>query len=88
VSAVEQGSQPRWRSRLPLWAPLILGAGVVWAFMLASSWPSPSEDEAATVVKVCHDGTLVLKREDGEFRLVRPGALRGWRAASDKVCEP
>jgi hypothetical protein len=88
MSAVEQGSRPRWRYWLAGLGPLLLGAGVVAAFVITFSWLPPSEEDNATVVKVCRDGTLVLKREDGEFRVLRPGAWHGWRAASDKVCEP
>lgn len=76
----------RWRQAPFLLIPLALvlfGAGLWWGLSTLSSPEEPS-----IVLKVCRDGTLVLRREDGEFRVVRPGALRGWHAASDKVCEP
>jgi hypothetical protein len=85
MSAVEQRSQPLWRGWLPVWAPLVFIAGLI--FVLLLSWLPPST-ETSTVIKGCRDGTLVLKRDDGEFRIVRPGAQSSWRAASDKVCEP
>jgi hypothetical protein len=67
---------------------LLLGGAVFGGAMVALvSWLNTPEGNA-TVLKVCHDGTLVLKGEDGEVRVVRPGASHSWRAVSDKVCEP
>jgi hypothetical protein len=71
---------------------LLLACAVVLGLGVATGWwalspPSPPIDKV-TVLKVCRDGTLVLRREDGEFRVLRPGAWQSWHAASDKVCEP
>ena len=90
MTSIEQGREGR-RSWLPpasVWGPLLGGAVAVGVIIALVSWLPSSPEAAATVVKVCRDGSLVLRREGGEFRVVRPGASLGWHAASDKVCEP
>ena len=47
--------------------------------------PPAALDETGVVVKVCRDGTLVLKKGD-HFEIVRPDKLAGWLAASADVC--
>jgi hypothetical protein len=84
LASAEQRAK-RWRQAPFLLLPLAIGL-FVWGLGWVLSLPSPEEHEI--VLKVCRDGTLVLRREDGEFRVVRPGALGSWRAVSDKVCEP
>lgn len=82
VSAVEQGSQSRWRSWLAPVGPCDPRR------TLALSWPSPSSGEGRDRRQGLPRRVPVLMRENGEFRIVRPGAQHGWPAASDKVCEP
>jgi hypothetical protein len=84
LASAEQRAK-RWHQAPFLLIPLAIGLSV-WGLWWVLSLPSPEDHEI--VLKVCRDGTLVLRREDGELRVLRTGALRSWRAASDKVCEP
>jgi hypothetical protein len=63
------------------------------AFLVRRSWLAPRSWVSVSLwfgglhrrrrkARSCRDGTLVLRREDGEFRVVRPGAELSWRAAS------
>jgi hypothetical protein len=66
----------------------VLLAGAVAIGTLAALYVvmAPSAPGQRTVVKVCLDGSLVLRTGDGDFEVVRPGAWRGWRAVGPGVC--
>lgn len=73
----------------PFLLPVVAGIGIVlliWA-IVATLPPSanPIVDDGI-VSRVCRDGTLIV-RKSGDFFVVRPDSWRGWRAASEKVCE-
>jgi hypothetical protein len=58
----------------------------VFGVFLAAMHAFPPAAETRTVVKVCRDGTLILRTNDGEFRVVRPGASGSWPATGPEVC--
>jgi hypothetical protein len=68
---------------------LLAGAVAVAIGMLASLYVAmaPGAPDQRTVIKVCWDGSLVLRMSDGDFEVVRPGAWRGWRAVGPGVCQ-
>ena len=72
------------------WAPLVVpplvGMAIVGAIVIASHIFPPTA-ETRTVVKVCLNGTLVLRTPDGDFRVVRPGTLGSWPAIGPEVCQ-
>jgi hypothetical protein len=69
--------------------PALLLAGAVAVATLASLYVvmMPIAPDQRTVVKVCRDGSMVLRTSDGDFEVVRPGAWRGWRAVGPEVCQ-
>lgn len=68
------------------WAFPLAMVAIVGAFVAAMHVFPPAADEVRTVVKVCRDGTLVLRTHDGEFRVMRPGAWASWPAIGPEVC--
>lgn len=67
------------------WAlPMVILAAAFVSAMLF--WP-PAAEPRRTVVKVCLNGALVLRTPDGEFRVMRPGALMDWPAIGPEVCQ-
>ena len=71
-----------------LTAPIAVMLGAVGMFyFILCAIDAPTSDDKATVIQVCRDGTLVLRRQDGEFRVMRPGASHGWHADGPNVCE-
>jgi len=54
-------------------------------FIPISSIPSPYD--RAVIVKICRDGNRILRMENGEYRALRPGALRGLKVENpETVC--
>jgi len=67
------------------WAlPLALMA--IFTAFLAAMHAFPPAAETRTVIKVCRDGTLILRTNDGEFRAIRPGMWASWPAIGPEVC--
>ena len=67
------------------WAfPLAMVA--IFGAFLAAMHAFPPHAETRTVVKVCLDGTLILRTSDGDFRLIRPGSWGSWSATGPEVC--
>ena len=72
------------------WAPLVVlplaSLAIVVAFIVAPHIFPPA-GETRTVVKVCLNGTLVLRTPDGDFRVMRPNAWGTWPAIGPEVCQ-
>lgn len=69
------------------WALPLAMMVTVAAFAAAMHvWP-PAGEETRTVVKVCRSGVLVLRDQDGSFRVMRPNALGTWPAIGPEVCQ-
>ena len=73
-----------WRSTR-FWVLPLIGVLLAVAATLAF-WPVDPFD-TATVVRVCYDGTLVFRMQEGEFRVRAPGAWHSYRAAGGTVCQ-
>ena len=60
----------------------------VWAVTLTGfGGGSGVSVDGAVVVKVCRDGTLVLRKGE-DYSVLRTTALRGWPAVGPEVCSP
>jgi hypothetical protein len=68
------------------WAfPLAMVA--IFGAFVAAMHAFPPAVETGTVVKVCRDGTLILRTKDGDFRVLRRGAWQSFPAIGPEVCQ-
>ena len=66
---------------------LFIVGTIIGVVVLTPSSVKVSAD--ATVIRVCRDGTLVLRNKgESQFVVIRPGAWTGWMAAQSDVCAP
>jgi hypothetical protein len=79
-----------WREVRPYW-PLVLfflACGFIGFALSYVVFPSSGVSvKGAMVIKVCRDGTLILKSADGAYAIVRRDAQVGWPALGPNVCE-
>ena len=66
----------------PLAAMVIAGATIA---ALNAAFPPAAENR--TVIKVCRSGALVLRDQDGSYRVMRPNAWGTWPAIGPEVCQ-
>lgn len=69
------------------WALPLAMVIVVGLFVAAMHAFPPAAETPRTVVKVCRSGVLVLRDQDGSYRVMRPNAWGTWPAIGPEVCQ-
>jgi hypothetical protein len=77
-----------WLLTSPLIAVAFVAAFIILVGHLAASLAPGRWDDGSTLIKVCRDGSKVVRMNTGEYRVLSGQSFRTYHAENADVCAP